>query len=89
MRENGVMSAGLGLDEPTNADVIALVRAHLAGDAAAVDALLGEGERFRAMFAATTGLLIALLAGVLPGGPADLDEWLDEWQAQNRRSLLG
>lgn len=68
------------METPELLDVIALVRAHLAGDEETLLAILHPLNQF-ATFAATVGLLVDdLLAQCWPGGHDGLDEHLAEMQ---------
>jgi hypothetical protein len=73
-------------DEPTAADAVALLRAHLRGDTEAVETLLDSCE-LRDLFAVLTGLLVDLLASVLQDGREQLDQWAEQWQADYRATL--
>lgn len=75
------------LEGPEVASVaVALLRAHLAGDGEAVEALIDACD-CRVLLATMTGLLAGLLVKVLPGGAEQLDEWAVAWQHERRESL--
>lgn len=74
-------------DDLEQADAVAFVLAHLRGDEAAIEAMLGMHE-VRNLFAATVGLLVdRLMADTYPGGLAGLEQTLTDWQEQRRDSL--
>lgn len=74
------------MDEIEQADAVAFVLAHVRGDEAAIEEMLGMHD-MRQLFAATTGLLMRLLAdaGV---DEARVGEMLAGWQEQ-RRTMFG
>jgi hypothetical protein len=72
------------------ADVIALLAAHIRGDEVACQELLGTlgtagGIR---LLGHAISLVIEVAAGALPGGRAELLDMFTSWQERRRGSLL-
>ena len=76
-------------DDPgvEQADAVALLLAHVRGEEGTVEALLGMHEDRAAMFAATVGLLMRLLAELGGVDAAAVEATLVDWQERRRDAL--